>query len=69
MVKTEFKIGERFKCGLIELKCIKGKGCENCYFEDYCILNLKQPKSICGECLAKKRKDNKDVVFVKIDNK
>lgn len=66
MAKTEFKVGETFQCGLIKLKCVKMKDCEKCYFEDYCILGLKQSKSIHGECLAEKRFDKKDVVFIKV---
>lgn len=68
MAKKEFKVGEVFKCGLIKLKCIEMRGCENCYFEDYCIFGLEQSKYIRGECLAENRLDNKDVVFKKVED-
>lgn len=66
MPKTEFKIGETFQCGLVKLKCVGNiEGCRECYFdqEEPCFAHV----SLVGHCDSLSRKDNTDVIFVKVE--
>lgn len=64
MQKKELKVGEIFQCGLVKLKCVKGKCfCEGCYFYEQ---NKNCPKD-CGNCSALSRKDGIGVIFVKVE--
>ena len=70
MAKKEFKVGEVFQCGLVKLKVEETKkptSCEGCFF-----WSVKFPscdyymEALVGLC-DKRRKDEKDVIFVKVE--
>ena len=69
MPKTEFKIGETFQCGLVKLRVEHGidnkVACEGCFFdtEDSCNAVLK----LIGHCDPMSRKDEQNVIFVKVE--
>ena len=64
----ERKIGEIFKYNGEWYQCIKGNSCKNCAFNKrkcYIIIDNGDP---IGDCCADRRKDNKDVIFKKLEN-
>lgn len=62
MKRKEFKIGEIFQCGLINLKVEKsGRICDGCYFLGGC------KRRITGACSAESREDKTDVIFVEVE--
>lgn len=68
MKKTEFKVGETFQCGLVKLKVEEEiNGCVGCVFigvgEACKIAGL-----LAGNCIAGKREDGTDVIFVKVED-
>lgn len=67
MAKKEFKVGEEFQFGMIKLKCEESKyGCSGCYF--YRFSNAcKEFEEVAGNCLSENREDEKDVIFVKVE--
>ena len=63
----ERKIGEIFEHDGEWYQCIIGNGCKNCPFNErkcYTIVDNGDP---VGECYADRRKDNKDVIFKKLE--
>lgn len=63
----ECKIGEIFEYNGEWYQCIVGNGCENCAFYErkcYTIIDNNLPT---GNCCANRRKDNKDVIFKKLE--
>ena len=63
----ERKIGEIFEYNGEWCQCIVGNGCENCAFSGrkcYLVVDNGDP---IGECCADRRKDNKDVIFKKLE--
>lgn len=69
MPKTEFKIGETFQCGLVKLKCeIKRDSCcGGCFFNSP-MYECENNEYFIGSCLSKRRNDNTDVIFVKVED-
>lgn len=62
----ERKIGEIFEYNGEWCQCIVGNNCKNCAFNEmkcYAIVDNGDPK---GDCCADRRKDNKDVIFKKL---
>ena len=57
----ERKIGEVFEYNGEWYQCIVGNGCENCAF------NKMMCYTIADECCADRRKDNKNVIFKKLE--
>ena len=57
----ERKIGEIFEYNGEWYQCVEGNGCENCAF---CERKCYNP---IGDCCADRRKDNKDVIFKKLE--
>ena len=57
----ERKIGEVFEYNGEWYQCIVGNGCENCAF------NKMMCYTIADECCAYRRKDNKNVIFKKLE--
>ena len=57
----ECKIGEIFEYNGEWYQCIVENGCENCAF------NERKCSTIVGECGADRRKDNKNVIFKKLE--
>ena len=68
MEKTEYKVGEVFQCGLVKLKVVQGNEdeCEKCFFDKLCA--YKMTELITGDCCSRKRQDNNDVYFVKVED-
>ena len=63
----ERKIGEIFEYNGEWYQCIAGNDCENCPFNErkcYTVVDNGDP---VGECCADRRKDNKDVIFKKLE--
>ena len=63
----ERKIGEIFEYNGEWHQCIVGNGCENCAFNErkcYTVVDNGDP---IGDCCADRRKDNKDVIFKKLE--
>ena len=63
----ERKIGEIFKFEGEWYQCIVGKDCKNCAFNKrkcYIVIDNDDP---IGDCCADRRKDNKDVIFKKLE--
>ena len=63
----ERKIGEIFEYNGEWCQCIVGNDCENCAFNErkcYTVVDNGDP---IGDCCADRRKDNKDVIFKKIE--
>ena len=65
MKKKEFKVGETFQCGLIQLKCIEYTG--NRYPCDECFLDWGCRREIFDNCSKEVREDKTDVIFVKVE--
>lgn len=59
--KKEFKVGEKFQCGLYMLQCVEDQEieCNGCFFLD-------MDKCLAGECTKNKRSDNMNVIFIKV---
>lgn len=63
----ERKIGEVFEYEDEWYQCIVGNDCENCAFNErkcYTVVDNGDP---IGDCCADRRKDNKDVIFKKLE--
>ena len=61
----ERKIGEIFEYNGEWYQCIVGNGCKNCaFYEIKCYNDNNDP---IGDCCTLKRKDNKDVIFKKLE--
>ena len=63
----ERKIGEIFEYNDGWYQCIVGNGCENCAFNErkcYAVVDNGDP---IGDCCADRRKDDKDVIFKKLE--
>ena len=63
----EWKIGEINQVNGEWYQCIVGNGCENCAFNErkcYTVVDNGDP---IGDCCADRRKDNKDVIFKKLE--
>ena len=63
----ERKIGEIFEYNGEWYQCIVGNDCENCAFNErkcYTVVDNGDP---IGDCCADRRKDNKDVIFKKLE--
>lgn len=66
MDKKEFKVGEKFQCGLVTLECQENKisYCDGCFFEyQDCRGNLSE---YVGYCCSGDRTDYKNVIFKQI---
>lgn len=70
MKRKEFKVGEVFNCGLVKLKAVKynidSRPCLHCFIGGL-TSDCRVFKQVIGECIALKREDNTDVIFVKVD--
>lgn len=66
----EIKIGQKFKMGIMHMKCMLQKKtveeCKGCFFRDL-NMDCKDVQLIVGPCRDLKREDGKDVIFVKMD--
>lgn len=62
----ERKIGEIFEYNGEWYQCIVGNGCENCAFNGIKCYTIADKDPI-GDCCADRRKDNKDVIFKKLE--
>ena len=61
----EHKIGEIFEYNGEWYQCIVGNGCKNCaFYERKCYNDNNDP---IGDCCAQRRKDNKEVIFKKLE--
>lgn len=61
----EWKIGEIRQIDNEWYQCIVGNGCKNCaFYERKCYNDNNDP---IGDCCAQRRKDNKDVIFKKLE--
>lgn len=63
----ERKIGEIFEYNGEWYQCVVGNDCENCAFNErkcYTVVDNSDP---IGDCCADRRKDNKDVIFKKLE--
>lgn len=66
--KTYFKVDEVFQVGLVQVKCVKSdQSCKGCYFFNEDNPYDSCPTHILGDCVAKKRPDDTEVKFIKID--
>lgn len=65
-IKKEYAVGERFTCGLLELKVVASESCLFCHFGDLddCGGSL---QDIVGHCSRLYRSDNRSIVFQKVD--
>lgn len=67
MAKKEFKVGEEVQFGIHKLKVELSKGyCTRCFLNDICE-RIEQCNELVGECCAEYRKDEADVIFVKVE--
>lgn len=71
MAKKEFKVGEVFQMGLVELKCQESTikecyQCKDCYFFNQ-VLKCNELFDMIGYCDHRKREDKTDVIFVKVE--
>lgn len=59
--KKEFKVGEKFQCGLYILQCVEDQEieCNGCFFLD-------MDKCLAGECAGIRRSDDINVKFIKV---
>lgn len=68
--KTEFKIGEVFKLGLMKIRAEKRydkMGCRECYFYEFCCDCEEEFRyNIIGSCDGRERKDGTDVIFKEV---
>ena len=63
----ERKIGEIFEYNGEWYQCIVGNGCENCAFNERKCYTFTDNNDPIGDCCAERRKDNKDVIFKKLE--
>ena len=63
----ERKIGEIFEHDGEWYQCIIGNGCKNCPFNERKCYTIVDNGDLVGECCADRRKDNKDVIFKKLE--
>lgn len=63
----EHKIGEIFEYNGEWYQCIVGNGCENCAFNERKCYTVVDDDDPIGDCCADRRKDNKDVIFKKLE--
>ena len=63
----ERKIGEIFEYNGEWYQCIVGNGCENCAFNERKCYTFTDNNDPIGDCCAEGRKDNKDVIFKKLE--
>ena len=63
----ERKIGEIFEYNGEWYQCIVGNGCENCAFNERKCYTFTDNNDPIGDCCADRRKDNKDVIFKKLE--
>lgn len=61
MERKEFKIGDVFQFGHIELECVKTLGCEGCLFKRSNCNNIRQA---IGPCCPQTRTDKESVGFI-----
>lgn len=63
----EFKVGEVFQCGLVKLRCEEDQGvCKGCVFNNNNLL-CEELIFLTGHCYSENREDNKNVIFVKVE--
>ena len=66
------KVGNVIRMGDISLKVKESRSCNGCFFQlkhSGCMcdgLDIVNYRGVVGECLSKKRKDGKSVIFEKI---
>ena len=63
----ERKIGEIFEYNGEWYQCIVGNGCENCAFNERKCYIFTENNDPIADCCADRRKDNKDVIFKKLE--
>ena len=63
----ERKIGEIFEYNGEWYQCIVGNDCENCAFNERKCYTVVDNGDTIGDCCADRRKDNKDVIFKKLE--
>lgn len=63
----ERKIGEIFELGGEWYQCIIGNYCVNCAFNERKCYTVVDNGDTIGDCCADRRKDNKDVIFKKLE--
>ncbi len=63
----EWKIGEIFEYNGGWYQCIVGNSCENCAFNGRKCYTFTENNDPIGDCCADRRKDNKDVIFKKLE--
>ena len=63
----ERKIGEIFERNGEWYQCIVGNNCGNCSFNEMKYYSVADNGDSIGECCADRRKDNKDVIFKKLE--
>ena len=63
----ERKIGEIFEYNGEWYQCIVGNGCDNCAFNESKCYTVADNGDPIGDCCADRRKDNKDVIFKKLE--
>ena len=67
-VKMERKIGEIFEYNGEWYQCVEGNSCKKCTFDGKkCYLYYDGTDDQIGECCYDRRKDNKDVIFKKLE--
>lgn len=68
-MRKEFAIGETFQYGLVKLKVVEceSNSCEGCFF-DCRKYECDYNEHFIGSCFSKQREDNKNVIFVKIED-
>lgn len=68
MKKREFKVGEVFQLGINKVRVEHYKNfCSHCFLNNICD-DIEQCNKLVGECRAKFREDNNNVIFVKVEN-
>lgn len=68
MAKKEFKIGETFQYENVKLKVEKAKDlCSGCHFYENGLGCTGEIEKTIGDCTLIGRKDEQDVIFVKVE--
>lgn len=70
MTKKYIEVGEEFQFGLVRLKCEKADdedACKGCFFNEYNYNTCMLLDNFLGSCGRKRRDDNNNVIFIKID--
>lgn len=64
---SEIKVGTIFQCGLVHLKCVKkiNKTCDGCFFNNL-MYECDNNEYFMGSCLAEKRTDKNNVIYVQM---